>query len=100
MIKYLILVNLLNALDGLVTLLAVGQYGISIEANIHLHNNILASVLLIKIPVLIGISWITWEYDKLTKHEKQKFINPVLLGLTLLFIGVLMWNFSVLLGKL
>jgi len=103
--KYLIIINLLNALDGLITYLGVKAYGKSIEpnlfdANVFLHDDILAMILLVKIPTLIGISWLTWEYNKVTKREKEKFINPALVGLTILFIIVLIWNFWVLMGKL
>ena len=98
--KYLIMLNLLNALDGLVTYLGITAYGTSIEYNTFLHDNTLVMILLIKIPTLLGISWLLLEYDKHTKHEKRIFVTPVLIALSILFIFVLIWNGLVLMGKL
>jgi len=91
MIKSLILLNLINVLDGIVTLFGCSIFGTHIEANPFLRENLVEGILLIKIPVVILVSWIAWEYANRTEVE-QIFLEYMVIIMGWLLCAVVLLN--------
>jgi len=91
MIRSLILLNLINVLDGVVTLFGCSIFGTHIEANPFLRENLVMGILLIKIPVVLLVSWVAWEYNKRTEVE-QIFLERMVIIMGLLLCAVVLFN--------
>jgi len=97
MIRSLILLNLINVVDGIFTLFGASIFGAGIEANPYLRENLVVGIMLIKIPVVLLVSWIAWEYNKRTEVE-QLFLERMVIIMGLLLCAVVLFNCSLMLS--
>ena len=91
MIRLLAFLNLANMLDGAITLYASWLFGTHIEANPFLRENLVMGILLIKVPAVMLVSWIVWNFDNREPKEKI-FIRWVVIALTILLCMVVLFN--------
>lgn len=104
MLKWIVVLNLLNLTDAVMTIWAIENYGRSIEWNPHIGSPI--DILLFKVLGIFLLSLVFYVGYNIQQKEKYKkvvgynaiakFIRMGRVGLIAVFLSVIIWNFLVL----
>lgn len=89
-IQWLLILNMANLLDGIISVWGILNIGVWIESNPLFHNNLFGT-LLIKIVCILGISFVGWNYFKF-RGKNREFVYWVIIAMSIFLFFVVGWN--------